>query len=110
VGRECNQIDFGNDYPQLLDASKLLPTDRVILDGEIAPLDDKGRSSFQLLQLFKVLQRAIGVRSMGLSDGALGAAITIGFVGSLPSTFFGPKGKICAGQGRAASRRARVRP
>ena len=30
-------------------------------------------------------------RSMGLSDGALGAAITIGFVGSLPSMFFGGK-------------------
>src|SRR6516225_11689011 len=41
------------DYPQLLDALKLLPTERVILDGEIAALDEKGRSSFQLLQLFK---------------------------------------------------------
>jgi bifunctional non-homologous end joining protein LigD len=41
------------DYKQLLDALKLLPTDRVILDGEIAALDEKGRSSFQLLQLFK---------------------------------------------------------
>ena len=30
-------------------------------------------------------------RSIGLSDGALGAAITIGFVGSLPSMFFGGK-------------------
>jgi bifunctional non-homologous end joining protein LigD len=37
----------------LLDALKLLPADRVILDGEIAALDEKGRSSFQLLQLFK---------------------------------------------------------
>jgi len=41
------------DYKQLLDALKLLPTDRVILDGEIAALDEKSRSSFQLLQLFK---------------------------------------------------------
>src|SRR5215471_11731142 len=41
------------DYPQLLDSLKLLPADRVILDGEIAALDEKGRSSFQLLQLFK---------------------------------------------------------
>ena len=32
---------------------KLLPADRAILDGEIAALDEKGRSSFQLLQLFK---------------------------------------------------------
>jgi bifunctional non-homologous end joining protein LigD len=41
------------DYPQLLDALKLLPADRVILDAEIAALDEKGRSSFRLLQLFK---------------------------------------------------------
>jgi bifunctional non-homologous end joining protein LigD len=41
------------DYPQLLAALKSLPAERVILDGEIAALDEKGRSSFQLLQLFK---------------------------------------------------------
>ena len=41
------------NYPQLLDALKLLRTQRAILDGEIAALDEKGRSSFQLLQLFK---------------------------------------------------------
>jgi bifunctional non-homologous end joining protein LigD len=41
------------DYPQLLDALKKLPAERAILDGEIAALDEKGRSSFQLLQLFK---------------------------------------------------------
>jgi bifunctional non-homologous end joining protein LigD len=46
-----NQKDF--NYPRLLDALKLLPADRVILDGEIAALDEKGRSSFQLLQMFK---------------------------------------------------------
>jgi bifunctional non-homologous end joining protein LigD len=39
------------DYPQLLDALKLLPAERVILDGEIAALDEKGRSSFQLHKL-----------------------------------------------------------
>ena len=41
------------DYPQLIDALRKLPTERLILDGEIAALDDKGRSSFQLLQLFR---------------------------------------------------------
>jgi bifunctional non-homologous end joining protein LigD len=41
------------DYPQLLDALRKLSVDRLILDGEIAALDDKGRSSFQLLQSFK---------------------------------------------------------
>jgi bifunctional non-homologous end joining protein LigD len=34
------------DYPQLLDALKKLPAQRAILDGEIAALDEKGRSSF----------------------------------------------------------------
>ena len=47
-----NQKAF--DYPQLLDALNLLPAERVILDCEIAALDEKGRSSFQLLQLFKM--------------------------------------------------------
>jgi bifunctional non-homologous end joining protein LigD len=41
------------DYPHLLDALKKLPAERLILDGEIAALDEKRRSSFQLLQLFK---------------------------------------------------------
>jgi len=41
------------DYPQLVDALKKLPAERAIVDGEIAALDAKGRSSFQLLQLFK---------------------------------------------------------
>ena len=41
------------DYPQLLDALKKLPAKQAILDGEIAALDEKGRSSFQLLQIFK---------------------------------------------------------
>jgi bifunctional non-homologous end joining protein LigD len=46
-----NKKEF--NYPQLLDALKLLAAERVVLDGEIAALDEKGRSSFQLLQVFK---------------------------------------------------------
>ena len=41
------------NYPQLLDSLKLLVVEQVILDGEIAALDEKGRSSFRLLQMFK---------------------------------------------------------
>jgi bifunctional non-homologous end joining protein LigD len=41
------------DCPELLSALKLLPAGRVVLDGEIAALDEKGGSSFQLLQLSK---------------------------------------------------------
>jgi len=40
-------------YPQLIDVLKLLPAERVSLDGEIAALDEEGRPSFQLLQIFK---------------------------------------------------------
>ena len=42
------------DYPRLLDTLKLLPAEYAILDGEIAALDEKGRSSFQLLNYSKV--------------------------------------------------------
>src|SRR6516165_827321 len=54
------------DYPQLVDSLKSIPTEHVILDGEIAALDEKGRASFQLISLviapasafFKVIQTA----------------------------------------------------
>jgi bifunctional non-homologous end joining protein LigD len=46
-----NKEEF--NYPQLLDALKLLAAECVVLDGEITALDEKGRSSFQLPQLFK---------------------------------------------------------
>ena len=45
-----NQTDFGDDYPQLIDSLKLLTTKSLVIDGEIAALDQHGRSSFQLLQ------------------------------------------------------------
>jgi bifunctional non-homologous end joining protein LigD len=41
------------NYRHLQDALKLLPPEHVVLDGEMAALDEKGRSSFQLLQLYK---------------------------------------------------------
>jgi len=55
-GKDVRLLSRNNkafEYPVLLDALKLSPTERVILDGEIAALDEKGRSSFQLLQMFK---------------------------------------------------------
>jgi hypothetical protein len=56
------------DYPQLVSALKLLPADRVILDGEIAALDERGRSSFQLLQMFKSSEDVplVGLPGIGL--------------------------------------------
>ena len=47
------------NYPQLLDALKALPADHVILDGEIVALDEKGRSSFQLLQIYKSSEQRV---------------------------------------------------
>ena len=52
-GKDVRLVSRNNEplnYPQLLDALKKLPVDRVVLDGEIAALDEQGRSSFQLLQ------------------------------------------------------------
>jgi bifunctional non-homologous end joining protein LigD len=43
-----NRVEF--KYPQLANALKSLPAQNAIIDGEIAALDDEGRSSFQLLQ------------------------------------------------------------
>jgi bifunctional non-homologous end joining protein LigD len=47
-----NRKSFNNDYPQLIDALKSLTAKQANLDGEIAALDDKGRTSFQLLQSY----------------------------------------------------------
>jgi bifunctional non-homologous end joining protein LigD len=47
-----NRTNFDNDYPQLIDALKSLTAKQATLDGEIAALDDQGRSSFQLLQSY----------------------------------------------------------
>src|SRR6478672_4911955 len=55
-GKDVRLVSRSNkefNYPQLVDALKSLPTKHVVLDGEIAALDEKGRSSFQLLQIFK---------------------------------------------------------
>src|SRR5262245_11877556 len=55
-GKDVRLLSRNNkpfDYPQLLDDLKLLPAEHVILDGEIVALDEKGRSSFQLLQMLK---------------------------------------------------------
>ena len=42
--------DLTDAYPGLADACRQLPAKRFVADGEIVTLDEKGRSSFQLLQ------------------------------------------------------------
>ena len=45
-----NAKDFTTKFPEVAEALKELPCQEAILDGEIAALDEEGRSSFQLLQ------------------------------------------------------------
>jgi bifunctional non-homologous end joining protein LigD len=49
-----NQKDFAARFPAVFDAINALDVDDVILDGEIVALDDRGRSSFQLLQAYNL--------------------------------------------------------
>jgi len=45
-----NQRDFTAKYPELPQALAQLPCEQAVLDGEIVALDEKGRSSFELMQ------------------------------------------------------------
>ena len=45
--------DLTASYPQIVDALRKLPAETFVSDGEIVALDEKGRSSFQLLQNMK---------------------------------------------------------
>src|SRR5262245_55611028 len=47
------------NYPQLVDSLKHLAVEHVILDGEIVALDEKGRSSFQVLQDYKSSEQRV---------------------------------------------------
>ena len=48
-----NEKDFAGKFPQIVTSLKKLKIRNAILDGEIVALDDKGVSSFQLLQAFE---------------------------------------------------------
>jgi len=52
-----NRTNFNNDYPQLVDSLRSLRANEVIIDGEITALDEKGKSSFQLLQSYGISKR-----------------------------------------------------
>jgi bifunctional non-homologous end joining protein LigD len=47
-----NEKDLGAKFPEIKDAIAALKVQDAVIDGEIVALDDKGRSSFQLLQGF----------------------------------------------------------
>lgn len=46
--------DLGSKYHELLEPLKKLPAKQAVLDGEVVALDEKGRSSFQLLQSYQM--------------------------------------------------------
>jgi bifunctional non-homologous end joining protein LigD len=46
--------DLGSKYHELLETLIKLPAKKAVLDGEIVALDEKGRSSFQLLQSYQM--------------------------------------------------------
>src|SRR5207249_8316094 len=45
-----NQNDLSGRFPDIVEAIKNVPARECVIDGEVVALDDKGRSSFQLLQ------------------------------------------------------------
>ena len=47
-----NKKDLGSKFPEVKDSIAALDVQDAIIDGEIVALDEKGRSSFQLLQTF----------------------------------------------------------
>jgi bifunctional non-homologous end joining protein LigD len=58
-GSQCrilsrNEKDFGAKFPEVMESVAQLKVQDAILDGEIVALDDKGRSSFQLLQAYDI--------------------------------------------------------
>jgi bifunctional non-homologous end joining protein LigD len=47
-----NEKDLGSKFPEVKDSIAALDVQDAVIDGEIVALDEKGRSSFQLLQGF----------------------------------------------------------
>ena len=52
-----NEKDFGGKFPEVIEAISELNVQDAIIDGEIVALDEKGLSSFQLLQAFELGQK-----------------------------------------------------
>ena len=49
-----NEKDLGSKFPVVKDSIAALKVQDAVIDGEIVALDEKGRSSFQLLQGFEM--------------------------------------------------------
>jgi bifunctional non-homologous end joining protein LigD len=51
-----NEMDFSAKFPEIVASLENIDARDMIIDGEIVALDNKGRSSFQLLQAFDIGQ------------------------------------------------------
>src|SRR5688572_27923390 len=60
--------DCGSNFPEIVRAVAALPFDRLVLDGEVVALYDKGRPSFQRLQARARLSRPIDIRHATVSN------------------------------------------
>jgi bifunctional non-homologous end joining protein LigD len=49
-----NQNDLSARFPEIVEAIEHLPARECVIDGEVVALDEKGRSSFQLLQALEM--------------------------------------------------------
>jgi bifunctional non-homologous end joining protein LigD len=57
-----NGNDLSACFPEIVQALKALPFERVLLDGELVALDEHGRPNFQRLQQRAQLRRALDIR------------------------------------------------
>jgi bifunctional non-homologous end joining protein LigD len=69
-----NQKDLGSKFPEVTDSIAALDVQDAIIDGEIVALDEKGRSSFQLLQGFDMGQERRARNLNLLAESELGLA------------------------------------
>ena len=54
-----NGTDYMAAFPEILEDAMELPARTAILDGEVLVLDERGRSSFQLLQQLGASRRGL---------------------------------------------------
>jgi len=57
-----NGNDLSACFPEIVQALKALPFERLVLDGELVALDEQGRPNFQRLQQRAQLRRALDIR------------------------------------------------
>lgn len=57
-----NGNDLSGCFPEVERALRALPIDRILLDGEVVALDERGRPSFQRLQQRAQIRRPIDIR------------------------------------------------